>query len=340
MDRIEIMTKVLTITVPSYHTESYMDSCLPTLIDDRINERIEILIVNDGSTDGTLAKAKTYEKKYPNTIRVIDKENGGHGSTINRGIEAATGKYFKVVDGDDWVNTDELVKLVNHLEQVDADIVISPYEDHNVDTKTIKLQDYPISVAQLMTYDELLSEARRLPMMHATTFKASILKENGIHIDEKMFYVDMEYITYPMPYLETAIYLPYKVYCYRMGTAEQSISPANFVKNREMHRQVTYQLIRLYNKLSSSHPESVRLAILKRQLAQSEVSLDTNISLFMEDSRQGKAEYLEYKAAVKDLNRSIWQLARKNSKKIRVLSVGNGMFFGILARYVKSKSIR
>lgn len=334
------MTKILTITVPSYHTESYMDACLPTLLDERINDKIEILLVNDGSTDGTLAKAQTYEEKYPDTIKVIDKENGGHGSTINSGVAAATGKYFKVVDGDDWVNTDELVKLVEHLEDLEADIIISPYEDHNMDTNAIQLQSYPVTAEKLQSYDELLEEAGRLPMMHATTFKTSILKEHSIHIDEKMFYVDMEYISFPMPYLETAIYLPYKVYCYRMGTAEQSVNPANFVKNREMHRKVTYQLIRLYNRLASSHPNSVRLKTLEKQLTKTEVALDTNISLFMDDTKQAKQEYLSYQASVKELNAKIWQMASANSKKIRLLSIGNAIFFGILAKYAKKKGIR
>lgn len=263
------MSKILTITVPSYHTEQYMDACLPTLLDEKINDRLEILIVNDGSTDGTLAKAKTYEEQFPDTIRVIDKKNGGHGSTINKGIELARGQYFKVVDGDDWVNTDQLVQLVEALQDLDVDIVVTPYEDHNMDTQDIKVQDFPHqAVGQIVTYDQLLQEAGRLPMMHATTFKTAILRDHAIHIDEKMFYVDMEYITFPMPFIQTACYLPYKVYCYRMGTAEQSVNPANFVKNREMHRQVTYQLVNLYNQLEKEYPTATRTQILKKQLTQ------------------------------------------------------------------------
>lgn len=112
------MNKILTITVPSYNTEKYIDECMPFLLDDSIVDDIEILVVSDGSKDKTVEVATKWSEKYPQTIRVIEKENGGHGSTINRGILEARGKYFKVVDGDDWVKTDNLVKLVDFLKKI------------------------------------------------------------------------------------------------------------------------------------------------------------------------------------------------------------------------------
>ena len=106
------MSKILTITIPSYNVEPYMNEVLPTFLDPAVMDKIEILIVNDGSKDGTAALGKEYEAKYPGVITLVDKENGGHGSTINKGIELATGKYFKVVDGDDWVDTAAFIKFV------------------------------------------------------------------------------------------------------------------------------------------------------------------------------------------------------------------------------------
>ena len=106
------MPKILTVTIPAYNVEKYMDEVLPTFLEESILNKIEILIVNDGSKDGTSKKGKQYEQQYPAVIRLIDKENGGHGSTINKGIELATGKYFKVVDGDDWVDTHALIQML------------------------------------------------------------------------------------------------------------------------------------------------------------------------------------------------------------------------------------
>ena len=128
------MSKILTVTIPSYNTEKYIDECLPYLIDERIISDIEILIVSDGSIDNTVSVAQKWADKYPDSIRVIDKENGGHGSTINRGILEATGKYFKVVDGDDWVVTENFVKLIEFLKGVDVDLINNPYFEHDEET--------------------------------------------------------------------------------------------------------------------------------------------------------------------------------------------------------------
>ena len=98
--------KLISFVVPCYNSSSYMHHALDTILE--IKEDIELIIVNDGSTDDTLKIAKEYQKKYPQVIKVIDKENGGHGSGVNAGLGIASGKYFKVVDSDDWVDTSSL----------------------------------------------------------------------------------------------------------------------------------------------------------------------------------------------------------------------------------------
>ena len=103
---IKNVEKILTITVPSYNVEKFLENTLDSFVDERVLDAIEVLVVDDGSKDRTAEIGKGYEAKYPGTFRVISKENGGHGSTINRGIKEARGKYFKVVDGDDWVDKD------------------------------------------------------------------------------------------------------------------------------------------------------------------------------------------------------------------------------------------
>ena len=105
------MNKILTVVMPSYNAEPYLCETIPTILASEFVNDVELIIVNDGSKDNTLEIARDFEKKYPNTIRVIDKENGGHGSAINVGIEAASGKYFKIIDADDWVDTKAFSEL-------------------------------------------------------------------------------------------------------------------------------------------------------------------------------------------------------------------------------------
>ena len=120
--------KILAIGIPSYNGEAYLDRCIPTFIDKDLMDKIEVIIVNDGSKDKTKEIAEKYKKLYPNTVRVINKENGGHGSAVNAALYSTNAKYYKVVDCDDWVETKELKKLVNFLEKNDVDLVSSSYE--------------------------------------------------------------------------------------------------------------------------------------------------------------------------------------------------------------------
>ena len=121
------MKKILSISVAAYNAENWLNRCIDSMVIPEILELIEIIIVNDGSSDKTLEIAKQYESLYPQSIVVINKDNGGHGSTINVAKKIAKGKYFKVVDADDWVNRDGFIALVNRLVSIKKDIVFSPY---------------------------------------------------------------------------------------------------------------------------------------------------------------------------------------------------------------------
>lgn len=121
------MNKILTIIVPTYNAEKYLRRTLESFLIETILEEIEVLVINDGSTDNSLAVAMEYASRYPDSYHVITKENGGHGSGINCGIENATGFYFKVVDADDWVDSAAFCRLVETLKQKNADIIYSGF---------------------------------------------------------------------------------------------------------------------------------------------------------------------------------------------------------------------
>ena len=139
--------KVLTVVVPSYNVEAYLADTLKSFIHPDIMEEVEVLIVNDESTDSTEEIGRSFEVRYPQTFRVITKKNGGHGSTINRGIQEAAGRYFKVVDGDDWVDTENFRKLVKMLKRLDVDVIRNNYTwvDHETNLTT-KPQERPFEL--------------------------------------------------------------------------------------------------------------------------------------------------------------------------------------------------
>ncbi len=105
------MEKTLSISIAAYNVEEFLKNTLDSLVAPEIMDDIEVLIIDDGSKDNTAAIGKEFVDKYPNSFKVISKPNGGYGSTINAAIDAATGQYFKTLDGDDWYDTENLVRL-------------------------------------------------------------------------------------------------------------------------------------------------------------------------------------------------------------------------------------
>lgn len=234
------MSKLLTITIPSYNVGKYLPEVLPTFLHPSVLDYIEILIVNDGSIDNTAEIAAQFQQKYPETVFVHNKENGGHGSTINTGISLATGKYFKVVDGDDWVDTAAFCRFVEKLRSIDADMVISPFnyiqDGSNKVLDTIKYNE--LSEDTLYEFDAVLPIINwKRYAMHSLVFRTSILKKIP-PISEHCFYVDVEYVNFPLKYVNTVSLIDEAIYQYRVGNAIQSTAAKNKQRNRQMHLHV------------------------------------------------------------------------------------------------------
>ena len=236
------MNKVLTVVIPSYNVEAYLADTLESFISEEIMEDVEVLIVNDGSKDSTPEIAEQFEQRYPQTFRLINKENGGHGSTINRGIEEAKGAYFKVVDGDDWVDTEDFTEMVKRLRNETADYVVTKYYKINDKTKEKTVEAFPyFEEHPSCTFDECAGQSE-IPM-HALVIRTAILQEHHIRLDEHCFYVDNEYITFPVPYVEKVQYYDLTVYMYRLAVATQSVSMQGFQKHLPDHVKVTLRLV-------------------------------------------------------------------------------------------------
>ena len=236
--------KVLTVVLPSYNVEAYLADTLKSFIHPDIMEEVEVLIVNDESTDSTEEIGRSFEVRYPQTFRVITKKNGGHGSTINRGIQGAAGRYFKVVDGDDWVDTENFRKLVKMLKRLDVDVIGNNYTwvDHETKLPT-KRQERPFEGFEYGRIYRLEDVAgKTLINIHAMTIKTEILRKMKMKIDEHMFYVDMEYVLFPIPYVDTCLFLEPSVYCYRLGRPNQSMSIKKMQANLENHLHVLLRL--------------------------------------------------------------------------------------------------
>ncbi len=268
------MEKLLTVVIPAYNAEAYLPCALDSLCGDPAEaaylDKLEILVIDDGSKDGTGKLADQYALQYPGTVRAIHKENGGHGSGINCGIREATGRYFKVVDADDWVEPKAFARLLNALARSEDDAVVSGFYwrfDNGSGVETTFPQkaemEEPFSgvvYGKSYAFDEI---ADRVYMkMHGITWRTEILKQLPIAIDEHCYYVDAEYILYPIPWLRTVSFLPDFVYQYRIGRAGQSVSPEKMVQNKNNYDRVLASLFAFYQKCRdediSSSPAKLR----------------------------------------------------------------------------------
>lgn len=249
--------KTLSIVIPTYNVEKYLERCLDTLVfDEKIQKDIELIIVNDGSKDNSLKIARQYEKKYKDSIVVIDKENGGHGSTINAGLKVATGKYFRVIDSDDWVNIDDFSKYVNDLKKLDEDIVLTNYSRELLYTgESIKFKYKNLEYNKKYDLNKFNYSLLGLDyfFMATSTFKTEKLRKSGLILDEKTFYVDMEFILLPFLEMEDMIYLNYDIYRYFIGRPDQSINIQSYVRNRSHHEKVLKRLLEFYLNIPKSN---------------------------------------------------------------------------------------
>lgn len=224
------MKKILTISIAAYNVEKYLDETLNSLLCKHM-EQLEVLVINDGSKDKTKLIAENYQNKYPNVFKLVDKQNGGYGSTINKGIELATGKYFKQLDGDDKFDTDNLDKLLEELSIIDVDIVYNPYyswHDQKIEIVYCGIENKKNETTNI---DDCLHDFRNDLVMHSLAYKTNLLKENNIKILENSFYTDSEYALYPFLYAKTMKVFDFPIYIYRIGNVGQSVSAVGMRKH-------------------------------------------------------------------------------------------------------------
>lgn len=238
------MNKVLTISIAAYNVEKYVEKALQSLIIKNV-DRLEILVQDDGSKDNTSVIAKKYEEMYPNSIKVVKKENGGYGSTINKSIKMATGKYFKQLDGDDWYDTTNLELLINELEKADVDIIYNPYFYFFEKNENKKLNDifFDLNTGEYFLED-IINKINDTLYMPYLTFKTKLLKENKIELIEKTFYTDTEFILYPLIYSKKIYLSKLPIYYYRIGREGQSISLEGGRKYFRDHLKVEDELLK------------------------------------------------------------------------------------------------
>ncbi len=260
--------KLLTIVIPTYNTEKYIRRCLDSIVIPETLKDVEILIINDGSKDGSVAIAKEYADKYPESVKIIDKENGGHGSTINKGLELAEGKYFRVLDSDDWFDTNAYIAFLDKLKECNEDVVVTPYYQEYVYNGVQIPFEYPgYDFDKQYTFKKIDIEKMNdlYFTMASSTYLTEVLRRSNLKLFEKTFYVDMQFNVIPILEVNTVRFLDMHIYRYFIGRPNQSMSIESLIRNMPQHEKVLKFLIDFYvenkSKLSESKDKYIRRII-------------------------------------------------------------------------------
>lgn len=291
--------KLLTITVPCYNSENYMKKCVDSLLEG--GENVEILIVDDGSSDKTAQIADEYAEKFPTIVKAIHQENGGHGEAVNTGLRNATGIFFKVVDSDDWVNKEAYLKILSTLEHLlggdkSLDMLISNfvYEKQGASRKKVMQYRRCFPVGEMFGWEQI----RHMPkgkylLMHSMIYRTRLLKDCGLKLPKHTFYVDNLFAFEPLPFVKNMYYLDVNFYRYFIGREDQSVHESVMIKRIDQQLRVNRLMVEAYTRYDLRQKEINKYMI-------SYLDIITTVSSMMlirsgtEDAMKKKKELWEF----------------------------------------------
>lgn len=250
--------KLLTVTVPCYNSQDYMENCIESLLPG--GERVEIIIIDDGSTDRTGAIADAYAEKYPSIVRVIHQENGGHGEGINQGLRHACGRYFKVVDSDDRLS-DDFPAFLDHLEHCEksggVDLFVTNYYYVHTDRVGDRSINYSNALPQRRSFgwaDTKPFRISQLLTIHSCTFRTQTMRLCGQELPKKVFYEDNLMVCRTLPFVKKMYYLNSDLYRYTIGREGQSVQDDVSRRRYTHHLQIAETCFKSVNLDSISEP--------------------------------------------------------------------------------------
>lgn len=329
------MRKLLTVSIAAYNVQSTLRRALDSFLDCCILPLVQVIIVDDGSRDDTPVIAQQYVQAHPETFTLVQKKNGGYGSTINTSIVLAQGVYFRVLDGDDWFDIQELKKLLSFLADAHEDIVLCSayrkvYEGGR--EKTIRLSIEPARNLDFSTLDSV-----SVLEHHLTVFQTQCLLRQGWQpLLEHCFYTDEQYIFQGLTKAQTIAVVDCCPYCYRMGHAGQSVSVQGYAKHYQdgvRCNMVLQDMVRPYLRESCTP----KAAFLVRFVSNSLQNL-YGMFLCLPASRENKRKLLAYHRYMLAENSVLY--AHAHAKKITLLRRSRFLLYRPMAWAWKCKVLR
>ena len=315
--------KILSVIIPSYNSKPYLDKCLGSLVVPELMDKIDVIVVNDGSTDGSESICEEYIEKYPDSYSLINKETGGHGSAINAGAEKARGRYMKVLDADDWFLTESIPEFIGKLENASADVVLTCHHTINITTGEIKnWRCFPDEFDREYTMEEVMSDWKKFDRsltFHGITYRTQFYRENGVRLAEKVFYEDHEYATYPCCLAKTILPLDMFVYEYRIGDVSQSVSAQNQFKRIDHTKMVIVKMLKNREDIS----EQWALEYCDKKIHLLLLSFMVTSMLCDSDRKRGVARVDQLMSYIVKRDRHVVDMTLKHYKILKLLNAAH-----------------
>lgn len=249
--------KRLSVIVPMYNAQKYIRQCLDSLLLPKEQIKyLEVIIVDDGSTDRGAEYAKEYVKKYPESFFLLQKRNGGHGSAVNQGVRLCRGRYFKVLDADDWMDNAGLQEVIGLLDAIDAQAIACGYDRYDMQSKETSHICAPPALfragrnkpdftkeTRYLDMRQLIREwnsLRQLFCLHGLIYQTKFYRSLPYELPEQVSYDDAFFFTVPCSHADKLCLLDKQLYVYRVGDTKQSVS----AKNREQRISQSETVIR------------------------------------------------------------------------------------------------
>lgn len=266
------MEKILSIIIPTYNMAALLPRCLDSLTASGVLDDLDIMVVNDGSTDSSRAVAYSYAERYPQSIKVVDKKNGNYGSTINAALPLAVGEYVKVLDSDDWFDSQALAKYVAELKSLEQEVDVSVTHFLMIHeggrTETVKYQNYgrePYTYGKVYNLDKVLGDGFiRYFLMHSLTYRTQLLRDHGYRQTEGISYTDIQWSSYPFFWAGSIVFHDLVVYRYNMDREGQTMDPAVIRKSLPQLERMTMDLMDFYRKADMSGLSEARVGFLRQ----------------------------------------------------------------------------
>lgn len=299
--------KLLSVAIPCYQSQDYMAHAIESLLPG--GERVEILVVDDGSKDGTGKIADDYAAKYPTIVKAIHQENGGHGAAVMAGLRNASGLYFKVVDSDDWVDEEAYPKVLELLERFSGaeeplDMLISNYiyDKIGVQHKHVVRYHYALPRGRVLSWEEVRRFHKgQYMLMHSMIYRTQLLLDSGMELPRHTFYVDELYAYIPLKEVRRFYYLDVDFYHYFIGREDQSVQEQVMIRRIDQALLVNKMLI------AEVDPFSVKWEPLKKYMIDFSEIITTVSSVLL--IKSGTEENLRKKE-------ELWGFIREHNPKL------------------------